>query len=246
VQYACAWPRATADCMSDTFETRLLKAYPKAIWPTLVRGASEGVEMADAVRRSTPFLRTLVGRDQRGFLRRAAIMWRLQMLCASKELPFAATEALNTNGSSHLLSIVSDNLELHLVRTEDILSFPVDAPIRQDRRATNQPDLFEDKKIVPLTEVLRDVRRLYGWICWGATPKGELTHLCLGIPERSRDNWLAHVNILNRVRLDEGTPRLTEPPTPSAPNPALLLRFRAEIARSLEKNQEESGDGDSA
>jgi hypothetical protein len=201
--------------------------------------------MADAVRRSTPFLRTLVGRDQRGFLRRAAIMWRLQVLCAAKELPFAATEVLNTNGASHLLSILADNLELHLVRTEDVRSFPVDAPIRQDRRVTNQPDLFEDKKVVPLKEALRDVRRLYGWICWGATPTGELTHLCLGIPECGRDNWLAHVNILNRVRLEEGTPRLTEP-TPSAPNPALLLRFRAEIARSLEKNQEGSGDGDSA
>jgi hypothetical protein len=231
--------------MSDTFEARLLNAYPEAAWPILVRAAREGVHMADAVRRSTPFLRTLVGRDQRGFLRRAAIMWRLQMLCAAKELPFAATWVLNTNGTSHLLSILSGNLELHLVRTEDVRSFPVDAPIRQDRRVTNQPDLFEDKKVVPLTEALQGVRRLYGWICWGATPKGELTHFCLGIPECGRDHWLAHLNILSRVRLEEGAPRLTEP-TPSAPNPALLLRFRAEIARSLEKNQEGSGDGDAA
>ena len=60
--------------MKDTFEARLLTAYPEQTWPALIRGFREGVGIADEVRRSTPFLSTLVGGDLRGFLRRAAIM----------------------------------------------------------------------------------------------------------------------------------------------------------------------------
>ena len=232
--------------MSDTFESRLLRAYPEATWPLLIRGVREGIGIADGVRRSTPFLSTLVGRDQRGLNRRAAIMWRIQMLCASGELPFKAAEVLNTNSTSHLLSILSLNIELHIVRTEDAEAFPIDARIRQDRRAINQPDLFEDGKIIPLTEALKDVQRLYAWLAWGANPAGELTHLCLAMPEDKRDVWLARVNILHRVQaLEGGSPSAEE--MPSAPNPALLLKFRAEIARSLEEDQEGGdGDGDAA
>jgi hypothetical protein len=232
--------------MSDTFDSRLLSAYPEATWPLIVRGFREGIRMADGLRRSTPFLSTLVGHDLRGFTRRAGIMWRLQMLCASGELPFKAYEVLNTNSTSHLLSVLSGNIELHIVRTEDAQAFPVDARIRQDHRAINQPDLFENPKIVPLTEALRDVTRLYGWLAWGATPAGELTHLCLAMPEDKRDEWLARINILHRVQaLEGGSPSAEK--TPSAPNPALLLKFRAEIARSLEENQEGgAGDGDAA
>jgi hypothetical protein len=232
--------------MADTFEARLLKAYPEATWPTFIRGVCEAVKVADAVRRSTPFLSTNVGNDLRGFLRRAAIMWRLQLLCKTGELPFQATEVSNSNRTSHLLSILSDNLEIHIVRTDDVFAFPEDAPIRQDRRVTNQPDLFDDGKIIPLTEALREVPRLYGWLAWGATSHGEITHLCLGMPEHDRDQWLAHISVLHRVRLEEGSPRPADP-TQSAPNPALLLKFRAEIARSLEEDQEGGGgDGDAA
>lgn len=230
--------------MDDTFEARLLSAYPEPTWPLLIRGVREGIGIADGVRRSTPFLSTRVGRDQRGLNRRAAIMWRLQMLCSSGELPFTAEEILNTKGNSHLLSILSQNIELHVVRTEDAEAFPEDARIRQDRRAINQPDLFKDGKIIPLTEALREVRRLYAWLTWAADAAGQLTHLCLAMPEDSRDVWLARVNILHRVQSSEGIPPSTEGP-PSAPNPALLLQFRAEIARSLEA-ETEGGDGDAA
>jgi hypothetical protein len=162
------------------------------------------------------------------------------------ELPFKADEVLNTNGTSHLLSILSQNIELHIVRTEDPEAFPIDARIRQDRRAINQPDLFEDGKVIPLTEALKHVQRLYVWLTW-SPPVDELTHLCLAMPEDKRDVWLARVNILHRVQTLEGGSPSAEESTPSAPNPALLLKFRAEIARSLEDDQEGSGgDGDAA
>src|SRR5688572_8866428 len=101
--------------MSEEYRQLLVEAYPDATWPTLARGAGEAIKIADKVRLSTPFLSTLVGRDLRGLLRRAALMWRIQALCKSKELPFDAEEIENTNGTSHLLQIRSNKIELHLV-----------------------------------------------------------------------------------------------------------------------------------
>lgn len=224
--------------MSKEFESLLADAFPEETWPILTRGVREAVKIADSMRRSTPFLTTLVGGNLRGLLRRAAVMWRLQMLCKSGELPFAAEEVANTNGTSHLLSIRSKKVELHIVRTDEPGAFPVDAPIRQDKRATNTGDLFEhDGKIVPLHRVLASVPQLYGWLAWGATGRGDLTHLCLGMPEKQEDTWLAQINVLPRVIVREAaSPAQTE--ESSGPNPALLLKFREEIARSIEQDAE--------
>lgn len=219
--------------MSEEFRAKLIAAFPETTWPTLTRGIREAIKVADSVRRSTPFLSTLVGRDLRGLSRRAAVMWRVQLLCKSGELPFKAEEIQNTNGTSHLLSIRSQNIELHIVRTDEADAFPVDAPIRQDARASNSGDLFEDRKLLPLHKVLDSVP-LYGWLAWGATGRGEITHLCLGMPEYRQDQWLALVNVLKHVSALEKTTKPTEAAA-SAPNPALLLKFREEIARSLEK-----------
>jgi hypothetical protein len=230
--------------MGDTFHSRLVSAYPSDTWPTLTRGVREGIRIADEVQRSTRFLSTQVGKDLRGLLRRAGIMWRLQMLCRSHELPFDAEEVTNTNGASHLLSIRSDNIVLHVVRTDDPDGFPVDAPIRQDHRATNRPDLFDNPKIVSIAEALKDVPRLYGWLAWGATKRGELAHLCLEMPEPRQDMWLAHEDILRAVLASKAKDARPAEPDKSAPNPALLLEFREEIARSLESddNKEEGED----
>ena len=93
--------------MSDEYRNLLISAYPESTWQTLTRGTREAVKIADGVRRSTPFLTTLVGGDLRGLMRRACLMWRVQALCKSKELPFQAEEIANTNGTSHLLTIRS-------------------------------------------------------------------------------------------------------------------------------------------
>jgi hypothetical protein len=228
--------------VNDSFQSRLLSAYPQPTWATLVRGIGEGVRIADDVQRSTRFLSTLVGLDQRGLLRRAGIMWRVQMLCQNGELPFRASEVKNTNGSSHLLSIVSGPIELHIVRTDDADAFPDEAPIRQDRRLTNIPDLFEDGKLIPLADLLKDVPQLYGWLSWGATKRGALTHVCLGMPEKEEDRWLAHRDILlavlaSRERDEVGADERNK----SVPNPADLLKFREEIVRQLESDEAEQG-----
>lgn len=224
--------------MSQEFETLLAEAFPESTWPTLTRGVREAVKIADTMRRSTPFLTTLVGGDLRGLLRRAAVMWRVQMLCKSDELPFSAEEVANTNATSHLLSIRSKKIELHIVRTDEPGAFPVDAPIRQDKRATNNGDLFEHGgKLVPLHEVLDSVPQLYGWLAWGATGRGDLTHLCLCMPDKDQDTWLAQINMLTRVSVRETEASATASES-SAPNPALLLKFREEIARSINQYEE--------
>lgn len=66
--------------MSREFRDLLIEAYPEAYWPVMARGVREGVKIADQVRRSTPFLTTLVGGDLKGMMRRAAVMWRIQAL----------------------------------------------------------------------------------------------------------------------------------------------------------------------
>jgi hypothetical protein len=221
--------------MSQEYRTLLLEAFPEPTWPTLTRGIREAIKIADGVRLSTPFLTTQVGRDLRGHLRRAALMWRIQMLCKSKEIPFDAVEITNpyTNGTSHLLSVRSNNIELHIVRTEEAEAFPVDAQFRQDSRASNHADLFRDGKLVALSVALSAVPRLYGWFMWGATARGELTHFGLGMPEHSEDRWLTYVDVLRRVTAVEAASGAAEETAPSKPNPALMLKFREEIARSL-------------
>lgn len=227
--------------MNDNFQSRLLSAFPETTWPTLVRGVGEGIRIADDVQRSTRFLSTLVGKDLRSLLRRAGIMWRIQMLCKSGELPFQATEVLNSDHSSHLLSVISGTIELHIVRTDDPDALPIDAPIRQDKRLTNIPDLFTDGKIIPLADLLTDVPQLYGWIAWGATKRGALTYVCLEMPEKEEDRWLAHKDIYRSVLASRERDE-TEQEEQSAPGPTLLLKFREEIARELEKKESEEGD----
>lgn len=225
--------------MSDEYRNLLIQAYPEATWPTLARGIGEAVSIADNVRRSTPFLATLVGSDLRGLLRRAALMWRIQMLCKSRELPFDAREIANTIGTSHLLQVRSNNIDLHVVRTDEPGAFPEDAQIRQDNRASNDADLFREGKLLPLNEVMDSIPRLYGWIMWGATAKGELTHFALGMPEPEYDEWLTYVDVLTPVRAAEAVTSMPVEKS-SKPDPTLLLKFREEIARSLEQNGDEA------
>jgi len=189
---------------------------------------------------------TDVGGDLRGLLRRAAVMWRLGALCKSGELPFSAVEMQIETAPVHLLSIASRKVELHVVRTDESDGFPAYAEFRQDRRASNDADLFEDGKLVPLREAIAAVPTLYGWLTWRADIKGVVTHLGLAMPEKDRNAWLAYVDVLKRVTARERLKQ--ESAKPSTPNPALLLKFREDIARALEQNSnieggEEDGNG---
>jgi hypothetical protein len=231
--------------MSEEYRNLLLSAYPESTWPILTRGTREAVQIADRVRRSTPFLATRVGGDLRGLLRRAALMWRIQSLCKSKELPFAADEITNTNATSHLLSIRSNKIELHIVRTDEPRAFPIEALIRQDRRASNDADLFRDGKLLPLHVAIESVPRLYGWLMWGATARGELSHFALGMPEHEEDKWLTYIDVLAHVTaLEARVGAATTEVTSSKPNPAMMLKFKEEIAQSLRQDSFDQDGGE--
>jgi hypothetical protein len=165
-------------------------------------------------------------------------MWRIQALCHAKELPFKAVEIRIDNAPVHLLSVTSKKFELHIVRTDDGDAFPDEAQIREHRRSFNVGDLFVDGgKLVPLHKVLEETPKFYGWITWGANTEGELTHLGLAVPDNDQNTWLAKFDVLQRLATREST--RGSAPRPSAPNPALMLKFREEIARSLELGRDE-------
>jgi hypothetical protein len=79
---------------------------------------------------------------------------------------------------------------------------------------------------------MKSVPRLYGWLMWGATGRGEITHLAIGMPEPNEDKWLTYVDILAHVTALETAPGATAA-TSSKPNPAMMLRFREEIAGAV-------------
>src|SRR5271157_2480877 len=115
--------------MSKEFDDLLRTAFPISTDREVVRVVTEGVGLADDVRRNTPWLLNLVGSDLRSHLRRAATIFRFGQACKEGTLPFQAAEIENTNGSSHLLKISAGQFEAHIVRTDSDDSFPKDAPI---------------------------------------------------------------------------------------------------------------------
>lgn len=54
----------------------------------LARGISEGVSIGDSIMESESLFRTPVGKDLRGHVRRAGVLWRLQDMCMKGDLPW--------------------------------------------------------------------------------------------------------------------------------------------------------------
>lgn len=220
--------------MSEDFKRQLRSAFPEPTDPTVVRAVAEAVILADDLRQNTPWLSTLIGRDSSGALRRAAAMWRLTEFCKNGDLPFRAEEVPNSTGSCHLLSIRSGRFEAHVVRTDSPGGFPKDAPIRQDKRLSNYGDLFDQPKIVPISE-LADLQP-YAWLSFNATFSGELTHICWGMPDRVENEYLARFNILQRGggRM-AGTPKITtEPPKP---DPTMKMKWKKHVEEQIERER---------
>jgi hypothetical protein len=181
---------------------------------------------------------TLVGDDLGGSLRRAAAMWRLAEACRDGELPFKAEEIANSTGSSHLLHVTSGPFEAHVVRTESSGAFPKDAPIRQDRRLTNEPTLF-DKKIVSFRELVAKIKKSYAWLAFNATPLGVLTHVCWGMPDRTENKYLAHFDILRRA-MSLGTP--IDPTSPPKPDPKDKIKFVGHVEEKIKRRKKDDDD----
>jgi hypothetical protein len=223
------------------FEIHLREWFSGGTDAAVIRNVMMAVALADDLRRNTPWLGlTDVGDDLSSMLRRAATMWRIQEACKDGELPFKAEEIPNSTGSSHLLRIISGPFEAHVVRTDSSGAFPKDAPIRQDRRLTNEPSLF-DPKVVAFEELLGSVKKSYAWLMFNATALGVLTHVCWGMPDRAENKYLAHFDILRRA-MSLGTP--IDPTTPPKPDPTEKIKFKEHIEQKLEDRKK--GDGKKA
>lgn len=216
--------------MATEFVDKLRSAFPSATDRSVVQSLAAGVALADDVRRNTPWLLNLVGDDLRGNLRRAAAMWRFSQDCKNGVLPFRAEEVANTTGSSHLLKIKASNFEAHIVRTDSEASFPKDAPIRQDKRLSNEADFFLDEgRLRPVDDA--GVENLYAWLAFGADLFGTLSHVCWCMPAAEQREFLARINILRSASVSEPEPA----PEPPPPNPADQLEFRREVERMLDE-----------
>jgi hypothetical protein len=220
--------------MSEEFKHLLRSAFPEPTDPTVVRAVAEAVILADDLRRNTPWLTTSIGDDLTGTLRRAATMWRLAEFCKTGDLPFRADVVPNSTGSCHLLSIHSGRFEAHVVRTDSPGGFPKDAPIRQDRRLSNDGDLFDNPKIVPISELV-EVARPYAWLAFNATDDGGLTHVCWCMPDPVENKYLARFNILRSASGTAAVPKLK--PEPPKPDPAMKLKFKKDIEEQLERDR---------
>src|SRR6185437_14240661 len=130
-------------------------------------------------------------------------------------------------GTWHWLDIWSGDVHGHIVRTEDPVAFPEDTPNRQDARASNMPDLFEtaDQRIVRLTPP-----QLYTWLCYRASPAGQVSHALWQAPSGNADEWLARINLFNVTVLKK-----TEDATrPAKVDPKTKMKLRDDVQRLLE------------
>ncbi len=224
--------------MAGNFDDFLRGHFPEAEDATVIRMVSEGVGLADDLRRGTLWLSTELGADLTGMLRRVAAMWRIRKACLDGDLPFAASEVSNLTGSSHLLSIRSGPFEAHVVRTDTPGGFPKEAPIRQDKALRNQGDLLSEPRIVPLGPLLRGVRAAYAWLSFNALGAGQLTHVCWCMPEADGNRYLSRFEIL-RIAQSRGTISAAPVEPPSKPDPTQKMKFKRDIEEQIEQNRKQ-------
>lgn len=213
--------------MNDEIQRRLVAAFPASADANVVRAVREGVLLADGARESEAFLRNMVGRDLRGLLRRAGILYRLHEMAKAGDLPFTTKMIRMTRGSWHYVEIRSGQFRAHVCRTHAPDAFPEDTPTKQDHRVVNQADLF-DPAVTPMRGIADGVRHLYAWLNFGAGENGELHHVCWAAPDKERSEWLGHIDVMRRLAISGGSPAPAEPPARKQ-----KLRFKDEIAEAL-------------
>lgn len=213
---------------------RLQKAFPPGTYANTLRALNEGIASADDAVKGIPLLDTPVGRDYRGLIRRAGVIFRFEEMCKAGDLPFKTVVSPMPRGTWHWLEILSADVVAHIVRTEEPDAFPLDTPNRQDQRDRNQRDLFEDKKVVRLESL-----KLYAWLCFRALPNGVLAHACWGMPSAKQDGkadeWLARINLMNAV-----VPKISDEETrPAKVHPRTRMKLREQAQGAIKKKPQD-------
>lgn len=207
-------------------------AFPPNSDKEVVRAVSEGILLADDLIAGTLFLKTPIGRNYRGLLRRAGVMYRIHNLCELGDLPFQSNMVRMERGSWHCLEISSMAFKAHVCRSDSADSLPEDSETRQDERLVNQLDLFSGSGL-PFSKLLPTIGRKYAFLTFGADKKGQLHHVCWGMPPKEGDEWLAHTNVIRRAAVAFAIAE------PAKPDKKAALRFRKHVEESLAKSDDE-------
>lgn len=220
--------------MDPKLADQLAQAFPATTDAEVERAVTEGILLADDLVSSTPILKTLIGRDLRGHIRRAGVMFRIHDLCQRGDLPFETSIGKMPYGNWHHLEIRSGRFSAHVCRTLTAFDFPVDALSRQEAKLVNEPDLFADGKIVPIGELALNAQQLYAWLTFGVSRAGALEHLCWAMPPADEGEWLAHIDIRERKTVEAAKPAGTDVTSPH--RTPLKLRFKDHIEEALQSN----------
>jgi hypothetical protein len=213
-----------------TFQQRLESAYPLETYGNTLRALREGVASADDTIRGIPMLASKVGEDYRGLIRRAGILHRFVEMCKAGDLPFRWSVSPMPRGTWHWLDIYSGDTHGHIVRTEEPAAFPEDTPNRQDARASNNLDLFdtEEDRIVRLSPP-----KLYTWLCYRASPSGQLSHALWQAPSANTNEWLARVNLMMAI-----VPKKSDDlARPGKVDPKTKMKLRDEVQQLIDRNK---------
>lgn len=211
------------------FQDQLITAFPEGTWNNIVRGIKNGIILADSIINSTPFLGSAPGYDIRGLIRRVGVLYKIKEMCSAGDLPFSGGEERMPVGHWHWLTIKSQNITAHVVRTESPRALPSDNSSRQPECLKNEYDLFEHGRIPTVDEMDLKQER-YAVIVYGLDSGDKLAYVALGMPNYERTGWLAYKNILRRdeIKVEEA------PVVPRTPDISTSLTFNAEVQRMLE------------
>jgi hypothetical protein len=213
------------------FQQLLDEAFPSSTDLSMMRTVAQAIALAGDVMDNEPFLKSLIGADIKGHIRRAAVLFSVHKSCQAGDLPFASEMTRMPLGGGHWVELRSGSFRAHICRTEGPVAFPEETPTRQDQRLSNQLDLFaRDPVVVPFRAPSQ--QEMCAWLTFGANGSN-LTHLCWGMPEAGRNNWLARTNVLNRLGPVDAVPV-------ELPAPSLVLRFREHIEEALNKDKDGS------
>jgi hypothetical protein len=204
-------------------------AFPPSADANIVRAVGEGIMLADVTLNSEAFLKSPVGQDIRGHIRRAGILFRIHEMATIGDLPFVSTMSQMPRGNWHWIELRSKNFTSHVCRTDGPDLFPKDTPTRQDDRISNQGDFFRD------TSAVVPIKGYMAWLSFGVGDSGALGHLCWGMPNANEDVWLARTNIIRRAQASEVVVKFEPVAKPTG------LKFRDHVEETLKGKDEEQG-----
>ena len=157
------------------------------------------------------------------------------------DLPFEVEFEKQPCGNWHWLNMLSQGVLGHVVKTEKQETFPKDGVARQDKRITNQGDLFEGPSLVNLADLLAPKSDIYAWLSYGCDRFGNITHALWGVPAADQNVYLASINILESAAA-QGDPA----PTDKTVAPSFGIQFTEQVEEALRKSKEEDDDSGDA